>query len=222
VEIASPELKLWLARHVLQLVKFTPDANTRILKREERSNQSVISYHVLHPRGPEGLIDLKGDEWVYIKAYSTHGWGSLVLALDSEGHLHASNTHVCPYLFLEFDGPAPDELTLDGFLASRVDPEGKGAGRWQRVDEWKAGLHKAVDFKNSEELVAAAKGLKKWDSLDNALKALGLHDGHGGGRGGWYFSWTVGGDELYVYFTYDNLVSEIFFKPEAGERVRIL
>ena len=222
VEIASPELELWLGRHALQLVKFKPDANTRRLKREENSRESVISFHVLHPRGPEGLIDLRGDEWVYIKAYSTHGWGSLVLALDSEGHLHACNTHVCPYLFLVFDGPAPDELTLDGFLASRVDPEGKGADRWQLVDEWKAGSREAVHFESSDKLVAAAKALKKGDSTDRVLERLGLYDGIGSGAEGWSFLWTLEGDRLYVHFTAENLVSKVYFEPNAGKRFRII
>ena len=128
-------LESWVSQQILRLTEFDPREDTCLLEPQDRSARSVT-----YPQGVEGLIRLKGEQWVFFTAYSSHGSGNLILALDSEGHLYACNGHVCPYLVLSWrDRGAPEELTLDDFKASWValSPRAKGAHTWQLVDAWR-------------------------------------------------------------------------------------
>jgi hypothetical protein len=128
-------LESWISQQVPRLTEFEPGEDTPMLEPERRDDRSVT-----YPSGEEGLIRLSGEQWVFFTAYSSHGSGNLILALDSEGHLYASNGHVCSHLVLSWrDRPAPEEPTLADFRASRVSLGGrtKGAETWRLVDEWR-------------------------------------------------------------------------------------
>ncbi len=129
-------LESWVAAQVPRLVGFYPGKDTRVLEMRRQG----FFWSSSGADGTDGLIRFSNGQWVYVTAFSSHDSGNLILAIDSEGHLHACNGHVCPTLDLSWNGPAPaDRLTLDDFKASRVSltPGAKGSATWRLVDEWK-------------------------------------------------------------------------------------
>lgn len=139
VRISSAEAERWMERQIPEMLAFAPDATSPVLV-VEKSDERFITF-----RFPgthlDGVLRFAGGEWVYVRAFSTHGLGSLILAVDSQGHLYACNGHVCPYLLLQCARPTvPADLNLAGFLASRVplDFGESGSETWQRVDSWRA------------------------------------------------------------------------------------
>jgi len=138
VRIPSVEAERWLERQTPEMLAFAPDAASPVLG-VEKSNERFITFSFPGTRLHGGLR-FAGGEWVYVRAFSAHGYGSLILAVDSQGRLYACNGHVCPYLLLQCAKPtAPSELNLAGFLSSRVplDFGESGSETWQRVDSWK-------------------------------------------------------------------------------------
>ena len=134
-------LETWVSEQVPHLLSFRPSDETPVL-RMKRDGECWTSPEEGAPffHGVKGLIRLHDGKWVYFTAFSSHGRGNLVLAVDSEGSLWACNGHICPTLILGWDNrPTPDEITLENFIASRVPmtPGAKGSPTWCRVDEWK-------------------------------------------------------------------------------------
>ena len=219
VRIESVSMELWMGREIPELVGLVPDETTPVLAPQNWDARSVT-----FGDGTEGLIELADDQWVYIQAYSSHGSGNLILARDSEGHLHASNGHICPHLSIYWDDrPPPATLTLKDFLSSKPPlAGGRGRADWRPVDHWRDGPHRRVEIESVDELLKAARTLKKGATKDDVLLALGLSHGSTGGKDRYSLFWEYPKGSLCVYLTYDQAVCEIHFEPKTGKRVQIL
>ena len=67
-------LESWISEQVPRLVEFEPAEDTPMLEPEHRDDRSVT-----YQQGVEGLIQLSGEQWVFFTAYSSHGFGNLIL-----------------------------------------------------------------------------------------------------------------------------------------------
>lgn len=207
LRIDSVRLELWMGKEIPRLADFVPEDDTPVLT-PERDGKLGIGFRMAMEM--EGVINLKDGEWVYVKAYSSHGSGNLVLAADSEGHLHASNGHVCPDLQLQWlPQRAPEELTLQNFFTSEV--YGGDAYGWQLVDDWKTGPHRKVEFNNADDLIKAALTIRKGDSLDAVYQTLGLDDSGGSRPKEHFVGWKKDAVELCVVFSYENVVTGAYY-----------
>jgi len=225
VRIPSAKAGHWLDRQLPEVITFSPQADTPLLEREGGDSR-----HVIYRFGGtqlRGLLRLDGGEWVYARAFSSHGSGDLILALDSRGRLYACNGHVCPHLVLDFgrDSP-PERMTLEAFRRARVplSTGESGSPYWQPVEEWRRRAGTAVQHESEDALVAAARGLKPGDSMEEVLRRLGYMDGATGSPTRHGCFWKAGGSALHVYFLHGEKAGlvEVSLERAGGASTRLV
>jgi len=125
----------WIRQELPALVSFKPTNETAALHVENVGN------HVTRIHGHKGFVPLESGQWFFFTSYSSHtALPDLIIAIDHEGMLHASNGHVCPDLILSWPRESPSRKleTINDLVSSSVSlkPGGKGTDRWIRVDHW--------------------------------------------------------------------------------------
>ena len=111
----------WLAQTIPQMQAFAPTVATSVLDIEGEGRMRSVS-------GPEGILWLGREDWVYIRSYSTHDADpQTILARDRKGNIYRGNAHACPSFSITVPNDAPID-SLEAFLQTQADQ-----GGWELV-----------------------------------------------------------------------------------------
>jgi len=210
--IETIHVELWLAEAVPEIMQLKPDDDTPELEKVLKPGSATFEASYVTRAG--GLIRCSDSEWIFIKFYSTHGYGDFVLARDSRGDLYGCNTHVCGSLIVEWrDKRTRDSLALEDFLSGKMFVfRGKKSFHqpWMNINHWKKRKFFSKSFSTGEELIAASRKVVSGNTEEEVARILGSPDVHfSSGKGRYGHRWKAGNVKVSVMFDYTGDVPRV-------------